>query len=228
MARTHDAAAQPNDTATQPKDSQHIPAKILDRYRKLRALADMPDGKINPHEREAAKQRLTKLEAKHPHIKNAADALDEQEKREAQRQGAQWYPVQPTREDFEELIPDAVQRLGGFFGVDVVDRAQNAFGWAIEQLKEANAAAVEHTYNRGHEYVNAGGLMTLRERLDEELVIEFSDAETDDGEPLVLVELELSAPLWEKLLRQKNGAKAFVDVLRDAWDESTDADDGDG
>jgi hypothetical protein len=197
---------------TKPPKSDGIPPKMVDRYRKLQAMADVESG-ATANERVSAEKHLEKLRKRFPSIGKAVDVIEEREQRRAAARGETWHPPEPTQAEWEELIPDVVLRVGGLLGRDIVEDARNVFGWAIEQLKEASQAAIESAYDAG-ENIQTGDLMTLREQLEKEMGIEIEEDEAENGEELIIVTLEVPVALWDKILGQKNGPKSLVDAIR--------------
>jgi hypothetical protein len=190
------------------------PKKVIGKYRKLLALATRLVDKWP-----ALPQVVKKIRAGEARQEKAAEA------------GMAYEPPPPPTPPTPQgdagqpwrTMRSMVESLTGHDPAEAIYRwKQSAHEWALNQLDEAMDAHLDSVLRSG---TNAHGaqewkMLGLDEQLQAEVAIEVEDAETEDGIPLLVIELELPVSVLERIKSAPGGADALLKLLLSVVEEA--------
>jgi hypothetical protein len=201
-----------------------IPAKTIERYRKLKALAG--DSSAAEQEKRTAGVKMREIEIAHPAIVKVVAQLEHHEQAIAASKGQTWSPPRPSRQEIEDLIPGVIRLVSERLGLKLVDRIDSVLDWSLDQINQAQRESFAREFAQGSA-VNPGGLMLLHEQITEDVDVSVEDVEDEEtGEELILFEITIPPALWHRIQTDPAGPALLVSYMQQVAGLPPEADEG--
>ena len=224
--------------------SQTTTTPTIERYMRLRALADDPRQSANANERATARKTAERMEAKYPDLTNlyrrAQLRAEELRKRNTERMTAgqraasgpapTWIQERraPTIDELIGLYATFVQPGGPDPATNILDRlVRTAGGWVFQRLTDIAESDIENDVSllldNELASIRRDFMPTIKDRMDEEISLEITDLEdAESGEALIGLTLELPVDLWEQIKASKTGPGRLIRWIDTAINEDGD------
>lgn len=211
--------------------NEDIPAHVIERYRKYRAMARQTE---SPMEARKARELADKLEREHPDLRERVD-FEERVKAKAAEFRGESAPNVPRPQDVPPPVgaswADTLRRASlRLVGVDPVQWAAEKVEQGIDDyvrwLVETGADDSEFTFDN---FMKGFTTMTILKSLKARATCEVEDGEDDDGVEYLVITLEIPVELFDRVRGDKTGPKDLVQwiaaVVNEEADDDTDDED---
>lgn len=193
-------------------NSSPIPVKVIDRYRKLKALAG--DSSAAEQEKRTATTKMREIALEHPAIFKVVAQLEAHEQAIAASKGQVWAPPRPSRQEIEDLIPGVIRLVGERLGLKLVDRIDSVLDWSLDQIDQAQREYFAAEYAKGNS-ISPGGLMLLHDQITDDVDVDVEDVEDEEtGEELILFTITIPPALWHRIQADPAGPALLVSYMQ--------------